>query len=298
MVIKGFNYGIKLYNSSNVTISRNVIEDNKHGIHLLSSSNNRISENTFINNSFLALKSYQNFVENNIVNGKPLVYLEGISNRIINYAGQVVLVRCKNIKVKNLDISKTDVGIELCETNNSIISGNNIVDNDTGIYLSSSSNNTISENNIKDNWHGIWLGSSSNNKIYRNNITENERAIRFYHSSNNIVSENNLTRNTRDVFLWNSSNNKFFYNNFIESYTQVRSFFSMNIWDDGYPAGGNYWSNYKDIDEKSGPNQDLAGSDGIWDHPYVIDLKNKDRYPLVKPLYISIPFREKLNSKY
>ncbi|MCW3985022.1 MAG: hypothetical protein NWE91_01215 [Candidatus Bathyarchaeota archaeon] len=34
---------------------------------------------------------------------------------------------------------------------------------------------------------------------------------------------------------------------------------------------------------KSGPNQDQLGSDGIGDTPYVIDLNNQDRYPLMKP---------------
>lgn len=295
ITIKEFNYGIKLYNSFNNTISGNIIMDNKYGIHLLSSSNNMISENKFINNSFLALKSYQNSVKNNIVNDKPLVYLEGISNRIIKNAGQVVLVRCKNIWVKNLNISKTNVGIELYETNNSIISENNIVDNDVGIYLSSSFNNTISENNITRHGfdkHGIWLYFSSNNKISKNNIIKNTYGIKFYQSSNNIISENNITENLYGIYLWKSSNNKFFHNNFTNEPEHVKSFFSINIWDDDYPSGGNYWSNYKDIDEKSGPNQDQFGSDDIWDHPYIIDLNNKDRYPLVKAI-IPIPSKIK-----
>jgi hypothetical protein len=37
------------------------------------------------------------------------------------------------------------------------------------------------------------------------------------------------------------------------------------------------------VDEKSGPNQDLPGSDGIGDTPYFIDANNKDRYPLMIP---------------
>lgn len=51
--------------------------------------------------------------------------------------------------------------------------------------------------------------------------------------------------------------------------------------DDGYPSGGNYWSDYSGVDEKSGPNQDLSGSDGIGDTPYVIDENNTDHYPLI-----------------
>ena len=49
------------------------------------------------------------------------------------------------------------------------------------------------------------------------------------------------------------------------------------------PSGGNYWSDYAGADVKSGPNQDLPGSDGIGDTPYIIDVNNTDRYPLMNP---------------
>ena len=54
-----------------------------------------------------------------------------------------------------------------------------------------------------------------------------------------------------------------------------------NLWDNGYPSGGNYWSNYVCIDIKSGPHQDILGSDGIGDTPYIISENSIDRYPLV-----------------
>ena len=55
-----------------------------------------------------------------------------------------------------------------------------------------------------------------------------------------------------------------------------------HTWDDGYPSGGNYWSDYIGVDTKRGPNQDMLGSDGIGDTPYVIDASNRDNYPLMK----------------
>jgi len=58
---------------------------------------------------------------------------------------------------------------------------------------------------------------------------------------------------------------------------------SRNIWDNGYPSGGNYWSNYNGTDLYSGPCQNVTGSDGIGDTPYVIDANNQDNYPLMKP---------------
>jgi hypothetical protein len=42
----------------------------------------------------------------------------------------------------------------------------------------------------------------------------------------------------------------------------------FNSWDDGYPSGGNYWSDYNGTDVMSGINQNLPGSDGLGDDPY------------------------------
>jgi hypothetical protein len=53
-------------------------------------------------------------------------------------------------------------------------------------------------------------------------------------------------------------------------------------WDDGYPSGGNYWSDYTGVDLYSGVNQDEPGSDRIGDTPYVFDY-HQDNYPLMEP---------------
>jgi hypothetical protein len=47
-----------------------------------------------------------------------------------------------------------------------------------------------------------------------------------------------------------------------------------NVWDDGYPSGGNHWSDHNPQDEDK---------DKVGDVPYVIDENNTDRYPLIYP---------------
>jgi parallel beta-helix repeat protein len=178
-------------------------------------------------------------------------------------------------------------GIKLHDSSNhNSISANSIAKNEWGIHLTNSINNTIYENNIAENNWGIELQYSSNNSITGNNVTANmAHGIWLGRSPNNHISRNNITNNSDGVGLYESSNNTFHHNNFIDN-TQQTYFLTSgyaNFWDDGYPSGGNYWSDYTGVDNHSGPHQNETGSDGIGDTPYVIDENNQDNYPFMKP---------------
>jgi hypothetical protein len=83
-----------------------------------------------------------------------------------------------------------------------------------------------------------------------------------------------------------SHDNKIYHNNFVDNTNQIYILDPKgNTWNNGYPSGGNYWSDYTDVDCFSGPGQDTPGGDGIWDHPYVIDADNVDYYPLMPPYH-------------
>jgi hypothetical protein len=102
-----------------------------------------------------------------------------------------------------------------------------------------------------------------------------------------------VINNNQGIGVNDSSYNYIYHNNFISNTVQVSSSLSTNTnsWDNGYPSGGNYWSDYTGVDLKSGPNQDQSGSDGIGDTPYIIDIVNNDSYPLMGPfssLYSSV----------
>ena len=194
-----------------------------------------------------------------------------------------------NVTIKNMEIKTFELGIYLYSSYNNSISGNNITNNDYGIWLSYSSNNTISGNTITaNNRRGIWLSESSNNTISGNNITNNDDGIFLSSSSNNTISGNNITNNGRCgiylVYPSYSSNNNIYHNNFINNtYQVVTRDGYMNVWDNGYPSGGNFWSDYTGVDVKNGPYQNETESDGIGDTPYVIDGNNQDNYPLMYP---------------
>jgi len=260
IVIDGDNYtvegryvseskGIFLSGRSNVTIKNVTVKKFDYGIRLDGSSGNIIQGNTVTNNRH-----------------GIYLYLWSSSNNIVSD---------NNITANNGD------GIWLYQSSNNTISGNNITNNDNGIYLWSSSNyNSISGNNITaNNRHGIWLWYSSNyNSISRNNITNNYSGIRLYKSTGNNISENNIiVNNWRGIMLSWSSDNAIYHNNFVDNAEQVWSEYSINFWDDGYPSGGNYWSDYT---ERYPDAEELDGS-GLWDTPYVIDEDNQDNYPII-----------------
>ena len=246
--------GVDLSGRTNVTVQNTRIKNFYDGMRLSSSSNNSISDNNMANNRagiYLGSSSNSSIFENNIAN---------------NYFGVV------------LDYS----------SDNSI-SENNISENHFyGIRVDSSSNNTISGNNLSETYiHGIALYWSSNNSIVGNNIANNYDGIYLKSSSSNIISGNNIANNDRGIRLYSSSNNRFYHNDFIDNTQQVNIYTTgyANVWDDGYPSGGNYWSDYKE--EYPGA-EELDGS-GIWDTPYVIDEDNQDNFPLMEPLTPSPP---------
>jgi parallel beta-helix repeat protein len=201
--ISNNHLGIIIDGSNSNTIKINTISNNYYGLRFRSSSNNIISDNSFFNNGLYVTDSYQNTVSNNTVNGKPLVYLEDESDKVIDYeVGQIILLNCNKITIENLKIDNTDVGIELWKTDNSIIRNNDFSNKRYGIYLYESSDNTIIDNTITSNIiSGIFLGYSSDNTITGNIISNNGAGISFSYSTFNVISSNTISNNEDGIFL-------------------------------------------------------------------------------------------------
>jgi parallel beta-helix repeat protein len=207
--------GIKVHQSSNNTIKSNNASDNVDGIYILHSSKNVIESNIFVNDGLFVWESYDNKIENNTVNEKPLVYLEEVSDYRIEDAGQVILVKCANISAENLDLSSTNVGIELFNTSNSkIISNNACSSNRYGIYLYLSNDNLIKDNNVSNNEQGIYLDNSNNNTVTRNTVTANKiGGIYLLSSGSNSILKNNCSNNKCGIHLGKSNDNRISNNN-------------------------------------------------------------------------------------
>lgn len=156
-----------------------------------------------------------------------------------------------------------------------------------GISLSGRTGVTIRGIQIVNFARGIYLNASSRNSISGNNITGNGYGIVLeQNSSHNFIRGNSVSANDCGITLDSSSQNIICFNSFIDNASQAHTRASANTWHDGYPFGGNYWSDYAGGDEKSGLDQDLPGGDGIGDIPYVPDTGNKDEYPLMEPAQV------------
>jgi len=256
--------GINLYSVKNVTLKRTNIQGFVYAVTLdQGSEDNKISGNNITNSNcgVLLYPSYHNIVSGNIIeNCTSAVYLSAgsFSNHVNN---NVIVVGSPY---------RRQVGIELYFSDYNDIYNNTITGTEgyVDISLRSSSYNEIDGNKLAAN--GIWLS---------------------WNSSNNLIIQNNLTaiRPSYRIGFYNSSNNDIYHNNFITNRDQIDITDSVNDWDNGYPSGGNYWSNYTGVDLKSGPNQDQPGSDGVGDTQYIIDADNRDRYPLMNPWTLSRP---------
>lgn len=193
------------------------------------------------------------------------------------------LQHVRNCSISENNITTNSVGIWLENSSNNNIYKNNIENNDVGIRLLGSSSNVISENNITNNNDGIFLDLSSNNNMSSNSIMGNDRYGMFLINSSSVISKNNIKVNSLGIFLYDSSNSSVLSNNFLENLQHAYALKSHNnLWDDGYPSGGNYWSSYTGVDFYHGSYQNETGSDGIGDISRIIEEDNIDRYPLMK----------------
>jgi parallel beta-helix repeat protein len=263
----------------------------------------------------MVLFSYQNTMINNTVNGKPLVYLEDASDYMVEEAGQVILVNCNNVTVKNVNVSHTCVGVQLFHTSNSRIinitanwnsqygiflglgSNNNTLMNNTlnsngqGIRLDSHSNdNLLINNTTNSNYNGISLAETSNNLLTKNTANSNKWGINLYYSDYATITANTVTTNTYGIRFEDSNNNFIYRNNFINNTANAYSVESTNIWNSPeeltYTYNGsthtNYLGNYWDDFVERYPGAHEIDATGIWNRPYVVNV-DSDTYPLMEP---------------
>jgi parallel beta-helix repeat protein len=269
--------GIELGFSSNNTIKEiNASLNSLYGIYVKNSTGNQISENNFWKNDDGMLLYSSN---NNTVM---------VNDASINSRGIALIFSNNNNITNNNALSNNNSGILLHGCWYNLIKDNLASNNRNGIELIwYSRENNISYNNFSSNFNdGIFFERGQRNIIDKNIIISNydDGIYLGMDSSGNNVTENCISNNSFGIVIYWSFVNDIYHNNFINNTKQAsEGSQSANVWDRGYPLGGNYWSDYVGEDVFRGPNQDQIGSDGIGDTPYIIDSDSQDNYPLMEP---------------
>jgi len=297
-IIAENTYGIWVYKStSNVTISGNNITRNGNGIYLyfLQISHNTIAgnnfsqnvdgiysdlswENTIIGNSFsdhiwaITLdRSGGNTLKNNNMTGE---YWQFGVVADPNWGGQFSHF-IQDIDTSNL-INGEPVYYLINQKDLTVDPAN--FPNIGYLALINSTNVTVRNLNLTKYTQQGLLFAFTDNSLVENTEVQGVSWIGGIHlvqSNYNTFARNNVSENRVDIHLDESSYNTFFHN-VLGGAMDVSSGSFSNTWDNGYPSGGNYWSDYAGEDIYSGPYQNETGSDGIGDTPY-----SGDHYPLM-----------------
>ncbi|UCE36616.1 MAG: right-handed parallel beta-helix repeat-containing protein [Thermoplasmata archaeon] len=277
-ILSNEDYGIMVQNAFYINATNNNISGSWYGIWLFNLvfgdiSNNNISSKE--NGIELVATSLVNVTHNNVrdsVHG--IIFWSGYENNIM----------------ANNSLSYNSYGIWYDGSEHDIISGNIVFNNSYGIHLWESSYLDITDNHVFNNDYGIYYWEDTiYTNITDNNVSNNECGIFLDKSFNdyNIISENLVAYNEFGLNISQSNNNIIFHNNFINN-TYMANDDSVNKWDNDYPLGGNYWSDYDGVDYYKGPYQNMPGADGIGDTNYSIDFDTVDNYPLMEPYKFKI----------
>lgn len=267
--------GIHVHGYGDIILSGNELSNNEYGIYVARAEGGpTISGNIAYNNEygiFLHNSALSNVSENIAYNNGYGIYLLG----------------CGGSKVTGNTASNNGFdGIVLDVSGNSFVERNYAGSNhEDGFWIHRSGLSSVQKNIAKNNHlSGFHIGGSGASTIEKNRASNNDYGFRFDNTATSNIRENTIINNQIGMSLYFSDHNFIYHNNFINNINQVDIHPWLNLWDDGYPSGGNYWSDYTDVDIFKGPDQNETGSDGIWDHAYtIIDDVQYDNYPLVDP---------------
>jgi len=295
------NSGIEVYNTDVHFVIRDVYVHSSliDAIYFYSIQNGTVENATVSGNDgalYIEVSSNITINSSNIsFNGLDAVVLDWSSNVTVegnemwgNGDWGVFAYESDDLVIRNNTIANNGwIGIELSlSSDRVIVEGNSVTNNNiAGLSLDTASNVTVRSNTFADNDYNVDL-TNSNDVLIRNNTvaTSTSDGITITGGARLTIEENNITGNGGGVLAVGATALRVYHNAFNGNLPQAADVNGANAWDDGYPSGGNFWSDYTGVDTCSGPNQDICPDpDGFGDTPYVIDADSQDRYPLIPP---------------
>ncbi|MHC4944846.1 MAG: right-handed parallel beta-helix repeat-containing protein [Planctomycetota bacterium] len=271
VTVKGFAvstyYGaaVVVYSSSNVKILDNIVNDTVDqswdGLILASATNALVANNS--------IESIYGFGVWLCIGGWGIPTNECI---------------LKNNTIGDVNAPANSCGLLVAGwSHNNVFEYNIIVKAKTAFNLMHSLENIYHDNVFHKITRGFCFNKTDDSIIYNHEIRDCHTGFDFSgvgaDSFGNLIFSNtvqNCEYYGVDLRYQKSEDNVFYHNNFIDSKWNAYDHNINNVWDNDYPSGGNYWSDYT--------GKDLDG-DGIGDEPYHIPGYggSVDRYPLMEP---------------
>ncbi len=183
-------------------IMNNLSNNLRGGIAVFFSSTSIILNNSFHNDGLYLFgwdieTSVQSHVSGNIINGKPLLFWQNISNRTVPAnAGQIILVNCSGIEITDQILSGSVSGLFATYCTNLTIQNSYFSSNsDEGLWFWHVENSLISNNTIRDTgYSGIALYNTFNSTVSQNTVfTSDEYGVHCFNSTNIHLSHNTLS---------------------------------------------------------------------------------------------------------
>ncbi|MHA1220061.1 MAG: NosD domain-containing protein [Candidatus Heimdallarchaeaceae archaeon] len=282
--------GIWLQNSFDVTILNNTIFSDKTSISCKDSTNVQIQNNRLYYSGLkidvdllVDFSSYD--IQDNLVNNKELGFFINLVYVKITEPlyGQLILVNCQGVVVKNQGIDYEFTGVTLHYCNSVILQqlhisssvgfirtwGIEIYDSEKinilenicknggwGIRLRNVKDSLLKSNLCENNYFGIYLSDSQNISLIDNTCLENERSgITLINSDYCDINFNHIEKNGNSYLYatglgieYGSGNNVVHHNIFIDNNyngsPQAIDVGNANIWYDVNSQEGNFWSDY------------------------------------------------------
>jgi parallel beta-helix repeat protein len=280
----GYGYtGVVFVGVSNARIESSSVSGDGYGLRIGSSTNVVLSGNTFAGGNYAAV----------YITGTTSLSVLGNGITDLSYSG-ISVSGCQNVTYSGNNDRSYD-GSAFSDSSNVTITNNVESASYTQgvIFIERSRNFTVSGNIVQGGIsYAIWFRTSNSSVISNNRVTGGgvngysnfDQGIVLESSNNNQVFENNVTLEAIGIRVSSSTGNRVYHDNLVNNTIQAEDDRpGQNSWDNGYPSGGNYWSDYKGVDNCSGPQQNICpSSDGIGDTPYTF-TSGQDNYPLMKP---------------
>lgn len=232
--------GIKIYNTHDVTVINNILEDNFFGIYSQQGrrctiQNNRVSASSIATelsgNGIHCWKSDSIQIRNNTVLGhRDGVYLEFTTHSLIekntvqkNHRYGLHFMFAHNNTYTGNTFRNNGAGVAVMYTRNVTMKDNRFEDNwgdaAYGLLLKEISDGTIERNHFEGNTSGIFMDGSSRIEIEKNTFKGNGWAIKMQASCMDItVEKNNFIGNTFDIGTNGSLVLNTFKNNYWDKY--------------------------------------------------------------------------------